>query len=276
MCALDVSFTGSLVYPKRIIEPDMMDSEERAFYDSLVAILEDSIEVNDLAVEQRNGDYRTVVYDDWNNDFLRYHFGDDDFWVSVRMYPGIIADYEFSPFFYAQANKKQAHWRASIGPEGIAELKDPMVRSCKAFFGGADAKRAKKIEGAKSRLRMQVDNYVDRYSGLGDFFGENYDLLVSRDVILAGANFYSASEDLSNGDAVSCELEEDNPYDSEAIAVYDINHEMVGHLPKDGPTKRAVLEAIAEGVEVKGVVIDDGTDGGTRYKRKKIHIALVK
>ena len=276
MCALDRSFKGSLVYPKRVIEPDTMDSEERAFYDLLVTTLEDSIEVKDLAVEQRNGDYRTVVYDDWNNDFLRYHFGDDGFWVSVRMYPGIMGDYEFSSLFYAQANKKQAHWRASIEPEGIAELKDPMVRSCKAFFGGADAKRAKKSEGTKSRLRMQVDNYVDRYPELEDFFGEDYDLLVSRDVILAGANFYPASEDLSNGDAVSCELEEDNPYDSEAVAVYDANYEMVGHLPKDGPAKKAVLKAIAEGIEVKGVVIDDGTDGGTRYKRKKIHVALVK
>lgn len=279
MCALDKSYKGSLIYPKQIVETNSMPAEERSFCTRLIDTLKGDINLDDLAFEQRFADYRTVVYGDWNNDFLRYHFGEDGFWVSVRVYPGIVADYEFSPLFKAQANKRQLHWRASVGADEIEELHDVMLRSCKAFFGGPDVEKRRemgKASKSKSHLQLQVEDLVKQTPGLTAFLGDDFELLTARDATIAGTNYHAASNSLRNGSALTCEHEKDNPYDSEAVAIYDKSHEIVGYLPKDGTFKKSVLKAIAGGTAVKAIVIDDGTDGGTRIKRKKIHIALIK
>lgn len=274
---MDKSYKGSVIYPKQLVKTGDMTPEELSFCSALADTLKGDIDLEDLAFEQRFADYRTVVYGDWDNDFLRYHFGSDGFWVSVRMYPGIVADYEFNPLFHAQANKRQLHWRASIGSDEIGELHDVMIRSCKAFFGGPDTKKPKSsADGkAKSHLQLQVEDLVSRTPGLDDFLGDGYELLSARDTVLAGTNFHPASEALHNGSALTCEHDKDNPYDSEAIAVFDSSHELVGYLPKDGAIKRMVLRAISDGLTIKAIVVNDGTDGGTRIKRKKIHIALL-
>lgn len=279
MCALDKSYKGSWLYPKRIIETETMLEPERSFCTKLIDVLKDDINIDDLAFEQRNADYRTVVYSDWSNDFLRYHFGDDGFWVSVRVYPGIVADYEFSPLFRAQANKRQLHWRASVDADEIEMLHDVIVRSCRAFFGGPDTEKHKGMSGAsksKSRLQLQVEDLVEQTPELAGFLGDDFELLTARDATIAGTSYHAASNALRNGSALTCEHEKDNPYDSEAVAIYDERHEIVGYLPKDGIVKKTVLKAIASGTVVKAIVIDDGTDGGTRIKRKKIHVALIK
>ena len=277
MCTLDKSYEGTTAFPKVVINPTEMEPEEYTFYESLLDTLRNSIDVNDLAVEQRFSDYRTVVYGDWSNDFLRYHFGEDGFWVSVRVYPGIIEDYEFSPLFYAQANKRSLHWKSSLEAGQISELKDVMLRSCLAFFGSKDLERNSRPTAAstKSRLRMQMESLVNQKTELASFLGEDYRLLSDRDSILAGASHHPASDKLVNGSTLVCEHEEDNPYDSEAVGVYDGNHVLVGYLPKEGNAKQLALGEIKQGNTVKGIVIDDGTDGGTRRKRKSIHIALL-
>ena len=278
MCALDKSYKGSWIYPKQIVETGAMQEPERSFCAKLIDILRNDIDIDDIAFEQRNADYRSVVYGDWNNDFLRYHFSDDGFWVSVRVYPGIVADYEFSPLFRAQANKRQLHWLASIDANEIEKLHDVIVRSSKAFFGGPDTVKPKKPSGdkAKSRLQLQLEDLVKQDSGLATFLGEDYELLTARDATIAGASFHPASNALRNGSALTCEHEKDNPYDSEAIAIYNTRHVIVGYLPKEGTIKKTVLKAITDGATIKAIVVNDGTDGGTRIKRKKIHIALVR
>lgn len=278
MCALDKSHKGSLVYPKQIIETNAMSREERTFCNRLIETLSRDINLDELAFEQRFADYRTVVYGDWSNDFLRYHFGEDGFWVSVRVYPGIVADYEFSPLFRAQANKRQLHWRATVGADEIEKLRDVMLRSCKAFFGGPDIENRKetsRTSKSKNHMQLQIEDLVKHTPDLATFLGDNFELLTARDVTIAGTNYHAASNSLHNGSALTCEYEKNNPYDAEAVAIYDKNHEIVGYLPKRGVFKKAVLKAIADGTAVKAVVIDDGTDGGTRIKHKKIHIALI-
>ena len=59
MCAWDKSY-HSLAYPKVIIGPQDMPSDEKSFYNGLVDALKDKIEVDDLVVEQHNGDYRPL------------------------------------------------------------------------------------------------------------------------------------------------------------------------------------------------------------------------
>ncbi|WP_180371354.1 HIRAN domain-containing protein [Parafannyhessea umbonata] len=269
---------GNRIYPKQLIKLDELQGNENAFCTKLFETLKNDVDVSDIAIEQRCADYRTVVYGDWNNDFLRYHFGDDGFWISVRMYPGIIADYEFSPLFRAQANKRQLHWRASIEPNEIGKLHDALVRSCKAFFGGPDCKKQKSSTDAelpKRRMTMRIKELAETSSDLTEVLKDRYTLLSQRDVILAGSNYHPASEKLRDGSVLTCVHEKDNPYDADAVALFDMNQEIVGYLPKNNKSKNAVLKAVDSGMPVKAVVINNGTDGGTRRKRKRIHLALV-
>lgn len=121
-------------YPKEIVEPSVMQGEEKVFYDAFISSLSNSLDFEDIVVEQRDGDYRTVVYKDWDNDFLRYNLDFEDPWVSVRMYSPLMKKYKDNPLFDAQENKRQLHWRSSIDPLDIGLLHDVIVESCEIFL----------------------------------------------------------------------------------------------------------------------------------------------
>lgn len=121
-------------YSKRIIYTDDMDDEELEFFNRLIDSINDCLDVSEIVVEQRENTYRSVIYKNWDNDFLRYSFNSDDAWVSVRMYSPLMKEYETDPLFDAQNNKRQLHWRSSIRPMEIELLRDVIVRSCEIFL----------------------------------------------------------------------------------------------------------------------------------------------
>lgn len=292
MCAWDKSY-HNLAYPKVIIGPQDMPADERSFYNSLVDTLKGKVEVDDLVVEQRNGDYRTVVYGSWDNDFLRYHFGGDGFWVSVRMSRELMKEYRDSPLFDAQENKRQFHWRSSAKPDEIGQIGDVIAESAVFFLdalnGGGDSnaksrstqKSTKKPTGSVKALPKTVVHDLEIVWALSggdkqqlktELARAGYRLYYSREITLAGTNHYKAASKLKGGDVLRCKSDEDNPYDNTAVAIYNKGGSQVGYLPKSG-TKLEVFEALQSGHGIIAIVTHRGTRAGS--KRDRTHIMLV-
>ena len=290
MCAWDKSYR-SLAYPKEIIGPQDMPSKEKGFYDKLIATLNGKIEVEDLVVEQRNGDYRTVVYGSWDNDFLRYHFGGDGFWVSVRMSRELMKEYQDSPLFAAQENKRQFHWRSSVKPDEIDQIGDVITESATYFLdalnGGGETK-SKVISKPKKKPAGDVkalpntavhDLEVvwalsggDKQQLKTELARAGYKLYYSREITLAGTNHYKAAQKLKGGEVLACKSDEDNPYDNTAVALFNKGGSQVGYLPKSG-TKLEVFEALQSGHGISAIVTHRGTRAGS--KRDRTHIMLI-
>ena len=288
----DKSYSNS-AYPKVVIRPEDMDIEERTFFNQLIAAIGNAIDLDDLAVEQRNGDYRTVVSGSWDNDVLRYRIGKGVFWVSVRMTRENMDKYQDSPLFAAQENKKQFHWRSSIRPDEIAEISGIIIESALFFRGSLDNEHVSKgskssaaepiTPRARNDRRMPksvVDDLVMAWNNAdGDkrifkqqLASKGYGLFCEREITLAVTNAYKAAASLKGGEVLECRCEEDNPYDDKAVAVFIKGGAQVGYLPKSG-AKLEAFEALKGGHEIAAIVTHRGTRAGS--KRDRTHILLV-
>ena len=284
----------NLAYPKVIIDPSGMRPDERSFYNELVDAVANSLDIVDLVVEQRNGDYRTVVYGSWDNDFLRYHFGSDGFWVSVRMSRELMNEYQDSPLFAAQENKRQFHWRSSVKPGEINQIGDIIAESATYFLGALNGGGGSKANGNSQSSEMAQkpvgdakalpDTAVrdlevawalsggDKQKLKTELSQSGYQLYYSREITLAGTNHYKAALKLKGGEVLTCKSEEDNPYDNTAVTLCDKDASQVGYLPKS-EAKEQVFEALQSGCEIIAIVTHRGARAGS--KRDRTHIMLI-
>lgn len=290
MCAWDMSYDNS-AYPKEIIDPQVMAYAEKAFYDRLVATLDGRVDIDDLAVEQRNGDYRTVVYRSWDNDFLRYHFGYDGFWVSVRMSPALMKSYRDSPLFSAQTNKRQYHWRSSVKPDEIDKIGNVIAESAIFFLaaldGGGNSKASDKTPTSKPAKKPQLglkalpktavrdleaawaSSGGDKSQLKAELAGAGYRPYYSREMSLAGTRYYEAAGKLRGGEVLICKSEADNPYDNTAVALFDIGGSRVGYLCRSR-TKLEAFEALRDGYGIIAIVTHRGIKAGSKSDRTRI------
>lgn len=269
-----------------IITVAKLSSTERKLFEGIIDCLSDTVNIDRLVIQQLSSEYKTVVYDTWYNDFLRFSCNPEGIWLSIHIYPDMARDFETDSRFSSQENKNRTFWQCHLNsPSDIANYADAIRRSClnyarynpKADPSGESA--WDKHKGAQSKIASALTDIwrnaedVKSPAFLNSIKELGFQPLSSRSITIAGTTYHKDAQSLASGTVLRCELEPNNPYDSNAIAFTNNSAAVIGYVQKTCTLRDSILESLKTGQHVYAIV--SGRRKGKGNRQDKIQAFLL-
>lgn len=207
--------------------------------------------------------------------------------MSIYVYPDMARDYKDNPLFNTQENKNRTFWRSDINlPDDVTLLADAIRRSClnyerynpepdpsgKSTWNNLEGTQSE-IEAALHKAWSESDEKKSpEFEDYVDTLG--FKPLSNRAITIAGTSHHGSSKALTSGSILRCELEFNNPYDSDAIAFTNDSATVMGYVQKTCSQRDALLVALRIGLQVYAIVSDRKKRTGNRQDRVYAYLLL--
>lgn len=103
------------ILPTREEKEVSLTKYEEDFYEVLLGEISKSVDVDEITLVKNSDSYTSVCYGEGvATDFLRFKLTDRTKWMSLSMAQKDKKVNKDNPFFAAQKNKNQRHWKAQL------------------------------------------------------------------------------------------------------------------------------------------------------------------